>query len=146
MKKLECKQLTIKDLEELYEKHLKATSDEKKELWKNESEDNKIMLRMLENSNCCYCKVITNKLIVDDIWEKDVDILNNGLKIYDIKEFLFKDKSTQAVDIIIRLIELGWEVVGKEDWGLDERFEFKDGKTKRYYEPRIGLVIRRKEV
>ena len=41
MKKMEVKQLTIDDLNTLYEKHVNANSEEQKELWANESDENK---------------------------------------------------------------------------------------------------------
>lgn len=143
MKKAECKQLTIKDLEELYNKHITANSDEQKELWKNTEEFNKLALNVLRESKCTNYKIITNNLIVDDIWAKDVDNLNYAFKVYDIKEFVFKDTSTEAMKILIRFLELGWHVEGTQDWGLEERYEFKDGNNKRYYEPLTGILLKK---
>ena len=143
MKKVEKKELTIKDLEELWNKHANASEEEKKELWKNEGEDNKIMLSVLRNTKLTSYKVITDKLVVDDIWAKDVEMLNYGLRKYNIKEFIFKDTSTQAMEILIRFLNFGWEVSGTEDWAIEEKMNYTE--HKRYYEPKVGIVLKKKE-
>ena len=141
MRKVEKKQLTINDLLELWNKHLQASDDEQKELWKNEIEYNKIMLRVLRNTKTTNYKVITDKLVVDNIWVDEIDFLTYGLKHYNINEFIFIDTSSQATKIIIKLLELGWKVEGVEDWALYERHNYTE--NKRYYEPLEGIVFRK---
>ena len=82
-------------------------------------------------------------MVVDDIWAREVEIINYGFKKYDIKEFILKDRSTQAMDILITFIRLGWEVVGVEDWAINEKYDWT--KKERYYEPYCGIVLKRKE-
>lgn len=144
MKKTEEIKLTIKDLEELWNKHAQANKEEREEMWKNETEENKLLLGVLRNSKCTYYKVITNKLIVDDVWAKDIETLNYGFRHYNIKEFILKDESTQAMKVLIKFLELGWEVVGTEDWAIDEKINYTE--HTRYYVPQTGIVLRKKQI
>lgn len=144
MKKVENKELTIKDLEELWNKHASADEETRKEMWKNEDNTHKLLLGQLRNTKNTFFKVITDKIVVDDIWATEVDELSWGLKHYNINEFILKQKSSQAMDILIRFLELGWEVAGTEDWAIEEKHNFTE--HKRFYEPQTGIVIRKKRV
>lgn len=144
MKKVEKKELTIKDLHELWNKHAQASKEEKEEMWKNETDYNKIMLCCIRNVKATHYKVITDKLVVDDLWEEEINLLTYGLKYYNINEFIYKHTGSIAMEIIIKLLQSGWEIIGTEDWAIEEKHNYAE--NKRYYVPQTGIVFRKKEV